>query len=95
MSNRFRLLLMFPFFIFSTMGWFGWAISAHLKEPWIGPTIFYSLLNFAQAISSIALVVHSRNVLYVYTKCKHLYRSISYVVDAHSNYAPESFGTIK
>lgn len=56
---------MFPFFIFSTMGWFGWAISAHLKEPWIGPTIFYSLLNFAQAISSIASVVHSQNILSV------------------------------
>lgn len=51
---RFRLLMFIPLLISSTMGWFGWAISAHLEQLWIGPAIFYSLINFGQAVGGIA-----------------------------------------
>ncbi|KAH8109264.1 MFS general substrate transporter, partial [Phellopilus nigrolimitatus] len=71
---EFRLMMVFPLFITTTMGWFGWAVSANLEQLWIGPEIFFSLINFGQAVASIAVV--------------------SYVVDAHSNYAPEAFATI-
>ena len=46
--------MVIPLFITSTMGWFGWAVSAHLEQLWIGPEIFYSLINFGQAVASIA-----------------------------------------
>lgn len=36
------------------MGWFGWAISANMEELWVGPAIFFSLINFGQAVGSIA-----------------------------------------
>ncbi|KAH7922411.1 MFS general substrate transporter [Leucogyrophana mollusca] len=71
---EFRLFMVIPLLVSTTIGWFGWAISANLLELWIGPAVFYSLLNFGQAVGSIAVV--------------------SYVVDAHSNYAPEAFATI-
>ncbi|EGN99475.1 hypothetical protein SERLA73DRAFT_168884 [Serpula lacrymans var. lacrymans S7.3] len=71
---EFRLFMVIPLLLATTIGWFGWAISANMQELWIGPAIFYSLLNFGQAVGSIAVV--------------------SYVVDAHSNYAPEAFATI-
>ncbi|TFK48070.1 MFS general substrate transporter [Heliocybe sulcata] len=71
---EFRLVMIIPTFIFQTMGWFGWAISAHILDPWIGPVFFYSLISFGLSIGSIAVV--------------------SYVVDAHPRYAPESFATI-
>ncbi|KAI5117939.1 hypothetical protein M0805_002052 [Coniferiporia weirii] len=71
---EFRLLMAIPLFLSTTMGWFGWAVSASKEELWIGPVIFFSLLNFGQAVGSIAVV--------------------SYVIDAHPNYAPEAFATI-
>ncbi|KAH8109544.1 MFS general substrate transporter [Phellopilus nigrolimitatus] len=71
---EFRLLMIIPLFISTTMGWFGWAISANLKELWIGPAVFYSLINFGQAVGAIGVV--------------------TYVVDAHANYAPEAFASI-
>ncbi|KDQ52945.1 hypothetical protein JAAARDRAFT_61535 [Jaapia argillacea MUCL 33604] len=71
---EFRLVMIIPMFIFDTMGWFGWAISAHLLDPWIGPAFFYSIISFGHSVGSIAVV--------------------SYVVDAHPNYAPESFAAV-
>ena len=53
---RFRLLMMMPLFIISTIGWFGWAISAHLRQRWIVPAIFYSLISFGHAINHIMWV---------------------------------------
>lgn len=46
--------MMIPAMISFIIGWFGWAISAHYKALWIGPAIFYSLINFGQAIVGIA-----------------------------------------
>ncbi|KZT24414.1 MFS general substrate transporter [Neolentinus lepideus HHB14362 ss-1] len=71
---EFRLVMIIPTFVFQTMGWFGWAISAHMLDPWIAPVFFYSVISFGLSIGSIAVV--------------------SYVVDAHPRYAPESFATI-
>jgi len=71
---EFRLFMILPTLIFTTIGWYGWAISANLLDLWIGPAVFYSLLNFGQALASVAVV--------------------SYVVDAHADYAPEAFATI-
>ncbi|EPQ61258.1 MFS general substrate transporter [Gloeophyllum trabeum ATCC 11539] len=71
---EFRLVLIIPTFFFQVMGWFGWAVSAHLLDPWIAPIFFYSVISFGLSLSSIAVV--------------------SYVVDAHPHYAPESFATI-
>ncbi|EJD46874.1 MFS general substrate transporter [Auricularia subglabra TFB-10046 SS5] len=71
---EFRLVMIIPVLVTQTMGWFGWAISAHLLEPWIAPAIFDSLINFGQAVAGIAVV--------------------AYVVDAHPNYAPETFAVI-
>ncbi|KAH7906864.1 major facilitator superfamily domain-containing protein [Hygrophoropsis aurantiaca] len=71
---EFRLFMIIPLLVATTIGWFGWAISANLLELWIGPAVFYSLLNFGQAVGSVAVV--------------------SYVVDAHPNYAPEAFATV-
>ena len=76
------------------MGWFGWAISAYLTEPWIGPEIFFSLINFGQAIGSIALVYYFVLATAVFI-IGNISSVVSYVVDAHSNYAPESFATIR
>ncbi|KIJ62925.1 hypothetical protein HYDPIDRAFT_176332 [Hydnomerulius pinastri MD-312] len=53
---EFRLFIIIPLLISTTIGWFGWAISASLLELWIGPAVFYSLLNFGQAVGSIAVV---------------------------------------
>ena len=47
-------MMIIPMLISMTMGWFGWAISGHLTQPWIGPEIFYSLINFGQAVGSLA-----------------------------------------
>ncbi|KIJ57868.1 hypothetical protein HYDPIDRAFT_103703 [Hydnomerulius pinastri MD-312] len=53
---EFRLFMIIPLLVATTIGWFGWAISANLLELWIGPAVFYSLLNFGQAVGSIAVV---------------------------------------
>ena len=49
-------MMIIPMLISTTMGWFGWAISGHNVDPWIGPTIFYSLINFGQAVGTLAYV---------------------------------------
>lgn len=43
-----------PLLLTTTMGWFGWAVSASKEELWIGPEIFFSLLNFGQGVGGIA-----------------------------------------
>ncbi|KAL5485631.1 hypothetical protein ACEPAI_6672 [Sanghuangporus weigelae] len=53
---EFRLLIMIPTIIAFSIGWFGWALAAHYKVHWIAPEIFYSLINFGQAVGSIAVV---------------------------------------
>ncbi|KAH8116719.1 MFS general substrate transporter [Phellopilus nigrolimitatus] len=55
---EFRLLMIIPLIISTTIGYFGWAISASLEELWIAPAIFYSLINFGQAVGGIAVVTY-------------------------------------
>lgn len=50
---------MIPTTIVFSIGWFGWALAAHYKVHWIGPEIFYSLINFGQAVGSIAYALVS------------------------------------
>jgi len=71
---EFRLFMVVPMLVCTTIGWFGWAITAHFHVLWIAPAIFYSLITFGLAVGSVGV--------------------FAYVVDAHANYAAESFSAI-
>ncbi|KAH8116746.1 MFS general substrate transporter, partial [Phellopilus nigrolimitatus] len=55
---EFRLLMIIPLFIMSTIGFFGFAITAGLEKPWIAPAIFYAIINFGQAVGTIGVVTY-------------------------------------
>ncbi|KAL5498209.1 hypothetical protein ACEPAH_2339 [Sanghuangporus vaninii] len=53
---EFRLVLVSFYAVFSCMGFFGWGISAHVQDPWIGPVIFFGLVNFGVTIGCSAAI---------------------------------------
>ncbi|THG97134.1 hypothetical protein EW145_g7668, partial [Phellinidium pouzarii] len=53
---EFRLVLVSFYAVFGCMGFFGWGISAHLLDPWIGPVIFFGLINFGITIGCSAAI---------------------------------------
>ncbi|KAH8116697.1 hypothetical protein DFH11DRAFT_1576823, partial [Phellopilus nigrolimitatus] len=81
---EFRLLMVIPLTISSTIGYFGWAVSASLEEPWIAPAIFYSLINFDMHVVTYIVDSHSRFALEAFAT-KGIFRSffsfgITYVI---------------
>lgn len=53
---EFKLILVIFYAVFGAMGFFGWAISANLAELWIGPVIFFGILNFGIVIGCSAAI---------------------------------------
>ncbi|KAF8466523.1 major facilitator superfamily domain-containing protein [Gautieria morchelliformis] len=53
---EFKLPLVAFYAVFGGMGFFGWAISAHLGEAWIGPVMFFGILNFGVVIGCSAAI---------------------------------------
>ncbi|KAH8112107.1 MFS general substrate transporter [Phellopilus nigrolimitatus] len=53
---EFRLVLVAFYAVFGSMGFFGWGISANLHELWIGPVIFFGLINFGITIGCSAAI---------------------------------------
>jgi len=53
---EFRLVLVTLYAVFGSMGFFGWAISAHKGDPWIAPVIFFGLINFGVTIGASAVI---------------------------------------
>jgi len=53
---EFRLVLVVFYAVFGTMGFFGWGISANNLDPWIGPVIFFGLINFGITIGCSAAI---------------------------------------
>jgi len=42
-------------FFFGTMGFFGFGISLHNYDPWIGPVMFQSIMTFGISFLNIAV----------------------------------------
>ncbi|KAL5525242.1 hypothetical protein ACEPAF_9111 [Sanghuangporus sanghuang] len=53
---EFRLVLVSFYTVFACMGFFGWGISAHVQDPWIGPVVFFGLVNFGVTIGCSAAI---------------------------------------
>ncbi|KLO08371.1 putative cycloheximide resistance protein [Schizopora paradoxa] len=53
---EFRLVLVVFYAFFGAMGFFGWGISAHDKDAWIVPVIFFGLIVFGVTIGSSAAI---------------------------------------
>ncbi|PAV15819.1 MFS general substrate transporter [Pyrrhoderma noxium] len=53
---EFRLVLVSFYAFFGSMGFFGWGISANKLDPWIGPVIFFGLINFGITIGCSAAI---------------------------------------
>ncbi|KAL5478934.1 hypothetical protein ACEPAI_2221 [Sanghuangporus weigelae] len=53
---EYRLVLVAFYAVFACMGFFGWGISAHVHDPWIGPVIFFGLINFGVTIGCSAAI---------------------------------------
>ncbi|EJD04924.1 MFS general substrate transporter [Fomitiporia mediterranea MF3/22] len=53
---EFRLVLVVFYAVFGGMGFFGWGISADIHDPWIGPVIFFGLINFGITIGCSAAI---------------------------------------
>jgi len=53
---EFRLVLVIFYAIFGSMGFFGWGISANKGDPWIGPVIFFGMINFGITIGASAAI---------------------------------------
>ncbi|KAI5118632.1 hypothetical protein M0805_006999 [Coniferiporia weirii] len=53
---EFRLVLVAFYAVFGSMGFFGWGISANIRDPWIGPVIFFGLINFGITIGCSAAI---------------------------------------
>ncbi|KAH8112106.1 MFS general substrate transporter [Phellopilus nigrolimitatus] len=53
---EYRLVLVSFYAVFGSMGFFGWGISANLHELWIGPVIFFGLINFGITIGCSAAI---------------------------------------
>ncbi|KAF8588854.1 MFS general substrate transporter [Ramaria rubella] len=53
---EFKLPLVAFYLVFGGMGFFGWAISANKGEAWIGPVMFFGILNFGIIIGCSAAI---------------------------------------
>lgn len=53
---EFRLVMLIPSTIFSCFGLFGYGWSAHEKDPWIAPVIFFSCLSFGSSMTSTTAI---------------------------------------
>jgi len=53
---EFKLPLVAFYAVFAGMGFFGWAISANKAEAWIGPVMFFGILNFGIIIGCSAAI---------------------------------------
>ncbi|EPQ53290.1 MFS general substrate transporter [Gloeophyllum trabeum ATCC 11539] len=55
---EFRLPLVAFYSLFGSMAFFGWGISAHTEDPWIGPVFFFGLANFGITLGASGAIAY-------------------------------------